>query len=252
MSNPSDAPPSPAAPPRSTKARRRFALPRQCEVCLEWSAAAICDACRARYATPRLRCPRCALPALTSAVCGACSTQEPAWDRCRAAVDYAFPWDRLIARMKFDQRPDLAAPFADMLADAIAAQADLGHRVDIVTAVPLGPDRLAARGFNQSWLIARRLARRLGLPASPALLVRSRDTEAQSGLDRRAREANLKLALMADPDRAHAIGGRTIAIVDDVLTTGATAAAATIALRSAGAASVTVWVFARTDRPDRA
>lgn len=186
----------------------------------------------------------------SGALCGACLTDAPPWDHCHAAVDYAFPWDRLIARMKFAQRPDLAAPLATLLADSIGAQPNPGQPVEIVTAVPLGPERLAARGFNQSWLIARRLARRLGLPANPALLLRCRDTAAQSGLDRDARAANLRRALLAAPDRVGAIAGRSIAIVDDVLTTGATATAAALALRAAAAASVTVWVVARTDRPD--
>ncbi len=224
------------------------AVPRLCEVCRSWSAAALCSACLTRYAAARTRCPRCALPVAAGTSCGTCVVEPPPWDRCVAAVDYAFPWDRLIARLKFGERPDLADPLAALLAAAIrTAPRGPGAR-PLVTAVPLGPDRIAERGYNQSWEIARRLASRSGLRADPGLLMRCRDTSSQVGLDRRERAANLRQALLAAPDRGAMISGRTIAIVDDVMTTGATSAAATLALRAAGAAAVEVWVVARTDK----
>lgn len=248
--------PRPPEPGEAARPRRAaFGWPRLCEVCRGWATEPVCGDCRSRYALPRARCAGCALPLPAGGLCGDCQRAPPPWNGCIAALDYAFPWDRLIARLKFGSRPDLAALLADRLADVVAARLDAdpaavgGARATIVTAVPLGPRRLAERGFNQSWLVARRLAARCGLKADPGLLTRCRDTPPQSGLDRRAREANLRAALLATPGREAAIAGRAVALVDDVMTTGATAAAAAAALTRAGAASVSIWVVARTDDP---
>src|SRR5574340_288538 len=145
--------------------------------------------------------------------CEICLRAPPPWTGCFAAVDYGFPWDHLIARFKFGQRPDLAAPLADLVAAALRATT-IGHAT-VVTPVPLGAARLAERGYNQAWEVARRLARRLRLAADPTLLLRCRDTPPQVGLARAERERNLRQALLAAPGRGAAIAGREIALVDD-------------------------------------
>ena len=116
--------------------------------------------------------------------------------------------------------------------------------------VPLSPARLAERGLNQSWEIARRVARELGLAARADALLRLRDTPHQVGLSRQQRLHNLQGALCVEPARQRTIEGRDIALVDDVMTTGATAAACAEVLLRAGAASVQAWVVARTPAPD--
>jgi predicted amidophosphoribosyltransferase len=115
--------------------------------------------------------------------------------------------------------------------------------------VPLARERLRERGYNQSWELARRLARSLALPARADALFRLRDTGHQLQLDRAARHANLRDAFVVSPRHAAWVRGAAVALVDDVLTTGATAHAATLALLAAGAADVRLWVVART--PDR-
>ncbi len=230
------------AVPRRRRAALRIA--RQCEICRGWSDAAICEPCRLRFAPAQPRCPRCALPSPDGAVCGSCLRAPPPWAACVAAVDYGFPWDRLLARFKFGQRPDLGAPLASLLGHALEQSPP--EREVIVTAVPLAAARLAERGCNQAWELARRVARTLGLRADAQLLLRCRDTPHQLGLGRAERERNLREALLATPGRARSIDGRRIALVDDVMTTGMTARAATQALLAAGAASVSVWVVART------
>ena len=115
--------------------------------------------------------------------------------------------------------------------------------------VPLSAQRLAERGYNQAWELARRLAQGLGLPAQAHWLQRLRDTAHQVGLSRTERESNLRHAIWLTPLGQRGVSGLHLALVDDVLTTGGTAAAASHALLAGGAASVQVWVLARTPTP---
>jgi ComF family protein len=161
------------------------------------------------------------------------------------ACDYAHPWDRLVVELKFGSRPELAAPLAGLLVEALR-QDPHRHTVDLVLPVPLAPARLAERGYNQAWEIARRVAASLRLRADPHLLLRPRATGHQVGLPRHEREQNLRGAFMAEPARRAELRGRHVALVDDVVTTGATARHAAAELLRAGAAAVQVWAVART------
>lgn len=209
----------------------------------------MCRDCRQRFIDPTpIRCPRCALPNPTAGTCGACLETPPPFSHCSTLADYRFPWDQLIGRFKFRQQPELAQMLAGLLADAIAQQAGL-PRPHCVLPVPLSPARLAERGYNQAWELARHLARRQGLPARADCLLRLRDTPHQVGLDRRARARNLHDAMWVPPEGRRGVAGCQLALVDDVMTTGVTATAATRALLDAGAAGVQVWVLARTPAP---
>jgi len=112
--------------------------------------------------------------------------------------------------------------------------------------VPLARERLRERGYNQAWELARRLGRHLRIATTPALLQRSRDTAHQIGMTRAERERNLRDAFWIEPTERIQLQGRAVALIDDVLTTGATAHAAALALTRAGATAVDVWVVART------
>lgn len=215
-------------------------VPGQCEVCRRWGAARLCPDCVARHAPPATRCPRCALRiGAAAAACGDCLRDPPPFEHTACATDYAFPWDRLIAAFKFRDQPELATPLAALMRTAGAAL----PAPQLVLPVPLSPARLAERGYNQAW----ELARRLGGAARHDVLLRPVETGAhQAELSRAQRLANLRAAFVVDARRRDAVEGRRIALVDDVFTTGATARAAAAALRAAGAAAVDVWVFART------
>jgi ComF family protein len=191
-----------------------------------------CASCDGAVAMLTVFCRSCALTAV-SAVHG------PA--RPAAAFVYGGAVARAIVRMKYGSRPDLARPLGDLLWRAFEPHAG-SLRGAVVVPVPLHPSRLADRGFNQSALLARRVARHLNAPLSARALVRTRETAQQSRLDRSARAKNVAGAFEV---RASAlIEGRTVLLVDDVMTTGATLDACENALAAAGAARIDRAVLA--------
>ena len=223
-------------------------LPSLCAVCHGWGRSRVCSDCRAAFAAPRPRCRRCALVVTVgSDVCGECLTAPPAYDAALAAVEYAAPWDRLVTAFKFHGALELAPLFAQALGDAEARRAS--PRPDLVVPVPLAPARLRERGYNQAWELARRVARRLGVRAEAQWLLRIRETAHQLALPPTARAGMVHGAFAVEPRRRAEVAGRRIAVVDDVMTTGSTAAELVQVLKQAGAAAVEVWVVARTPRP---
>lgn len=179
--------------------------------------------------------------------CGACLQAPPPFDECVALADYGFPWDRLIGRFKFARQPELAKALAQALLET--AQATATPSPDLFAPVPLSARRLAERGYDQAWELARHLAGLTQRPALPRLLERRFDSRQQSMLDRQARLRNLKGAFGVPPRLHEQARGRHVALVDDVMTTGATAHEAARALRAAGVARVDLWVLARTPSP---
>ena len=181
-------------------------------------------------------------------MCGPCLRRPPPWSAAVCAEDYAFPWDRLVADFKFHGQPELAQPLADRLAQAVrdALQTGGAAAPELLVPVPLSAARLRERGYNQAWELARRLGAGLGIRAEPGVLLRPVDTAHQALLPRAERERNLRSAFMVEPARRGAVTGRCIALVDDVMTTGATLREATLELQRAGAAEVRAWAFART------
>ena len=231
----------------------RAAAPRRwpslCAVCQGWGAGRVCAECRTRFALVVPRCRRCALPVAAGvAVCGSCLAAPPPFDAAFARVDYAYPWDRLIPAFKFHAALDLAPVFAEAIVEACADR-DSGAAPPLVVPVPLSGARLRERGYNQAWELARRAARRLGGAADPNLVLRIRDTPHQLALPPGERAGNVRGAFAVEPRRLAEVRERTIAVVDDVMTTGSTLAEIARVLKLAGAARVEVWVVARTPRP---
>ncbi len=133
----------------------------QCAVCRSWDAQTVCADCVARLAPAVPRCRRCGLRVGSAvAMCGACLADPPPFDACSVGCDYVFPWDRLIADFKFNGRVELATALARRLLDAV--RRDAAALPQWVLPVPLAPQRLAERGYNQAWELARRVARDLG------------------------------------------------------------------------------------------
>ena len=224
--------------------RTLAALPSQCALCHAWPARRLCEACVARFAQPRPRCRRCALPVPTGvAECAACLREPPPLDACLAAVAYAYPWSGCLASFKFQGEPGWARPLALLLRSAPWVEPTL-EAAELVLPVPLSATRLRERGYNQALLLARALA-----PAKTQarLLLRLRDTPPQSTLDRATRLRSVAGAFAVEPLQAAQLRGRRVLLVDDTMTSGATLHAAARALREAGATTVTGLVVARTD-----
>jgi ComF family protein len=236
--------------------------PSQCAVCKSWPSRPVCGNCMARLARPCARCPTCALalPASLSRrngpearLCGACTVHPPPLTAAFVAFDYAYPWSELLTQYKFGGRTGWARFFAGALADLPALRQHLGalESADVLLPMPLSPERLRQRGFNQAWELARMLGRLCGSPArcEARLLLRTRHTRPQTELSRAERLANVRGAFQVDPLRAALLQGRKVVLVDDVVTSGASLFTAAQALRDAGAREVTGVAIARTDAP---
>jgi ComF family protein len=227
-------------------------LPGACVLCGGTAAIGTqtCQPCHAQiFGAVRARCRVCANPLLgagqedSGAVCGRCLSHPPAFDATVAGADYAMPQDQLVLQLKFGGRLALAALFGRVLAEAALSQPGF-IRPAVLCPVPLGPRRLAARGYNQALEITRALGRRLDIDVLPRLAERARDTVAQSLVQPAERRANIAHAF-AVPDRA-LVEGRHIGLVDDVMTSGQTLDELAAALKRHGAARITCLVFART------
>lgn len=225
----------------------KAAVPGQCAVCRAWPAQPVCEACVVRFAQPQPRCISCALPVPAGvSQCGRCLRDPPPLDRCLAAVGYRYPWSGLVTHFKFHDQPGWAGPLAALMRSAPWVEHAL-EQADHLLPMPLSRERLAERGFNQALELARGLAPR---KVRSDLLLRVRHTPAQAELGLAARLRNVSGAFAVEPLLAAQVRGKRLAVVDDVMTSGASLFAAATALRQAGAAHVTAIVLARTDEPE--
>jgi ComF family protein len=190
------------------------------------------------------KCPRCGRPFPAGQagdhLCGECLTRAPDFDLARAAAGHDGPVARAVRGFKYNRRLGLGPGLSRLLTEVIR---DLDRAGDLVVPVPLHPRRQRDRGFNQAWLLARRAARHLGLPAEGDWLRRIRFTPPQVGLAVDQRRANMRGAFGLGPRADFA--GRRVILVDDVLTTGATVDACARVLKKAGAEAVTVVTVTR-------
>jgi len=225
----------------------------QCAVCRAWSHQTVCEPCLSRYARPQPRCWTCAArlpPELLGRPrpqCGRCLREAPPLDRAVAALDYGFPWDGLLQHFKYHQALDLRESLLERLNTALsAAEVDAP---DWLLPVPLSKERLRERGYNQSHELAKALARRRGLRCEPEMLLRVRHNAVQASLKREARAANVRGVFAIEPRKAEQLRGTTVALLDDVMTSGATLFELAGVLLQGGVMSVQAWVVARTPEP---
>jgi ComF family protein len=162
----------------------------------------------------------------------------PEFDDVVTAFDYRFPVDRLVRRFKFSADLAVGAYLGDALCDAATAR----PVPELVLASPSSPARIRERGFNPALVLARRVGPRLGIGVDAGVLAKVRHTPPQAGMGRAARRRNLRDAFVV----RERLDGLSVAVVDDVITTGATLSALARVLKEAGAARVSGWVVART------
>lgn len=205
----------------------------------------LCGACTRDLTWNRYFCGVCAAPLPPESGarrCGQCLKSPPPWDLALSPLLYAWPLDQLLQRFKFSGDLATGRLLGELLADYLAAGQIL--KPDVLLPVPLHNERLRKRGFNQAVELARPVSRRLHLHLDSQACVRRINTAVQSKLNAKERQRNLRDAF----EVCRPVTGAHVAILDDVITTGATVAALSKALREAGAAHVTVWSLARAAR----
>lgn len=220
-------------------------------VCDESSGTAdpVCSACETELPWLMEHCEVCALPLpATGLVCGQCLKQPAAFKQVVAPWTYSFPIDSLISRFKHQARWPLGHLLAHLLGQFLQHRYEDAAlaRPDCLLPVPLARKRLRERGFNQAAMLARWLNEDLNIPWDEHLLSRPRETVAQQDLDARTRKRNLHQAFALADDAQ--VKGRHLALIDDVLTTGATASSLARLLMDAGARQVDVYCLARTPK----
>lgn len=182
------------------------------------------------------RCTICALPVPGGEICGHCLKELPAFARTQALFEYGFPIDQMIQQLKYKEQLELAPMLGELMAQHLQNELP-----DLWLPMPLHPNRMKERGFNQAVEIGRELAAKTGVPMQAGWATRERDTSPQAGLKREARRKNMRGAFKCH----HKVAGLHVGIVDDVMTTGSTLEALAVALKLAGAKEVSCWVVAR-------
>ena len=220
-----------------------------CDECTE-SAENVCNVCETELPWLMEQCERCALPLpMDGLLCGQCQKHPPAFNQVVAPWTYSFPIDTLISRFKHQARWPLGHMLARLLTQHLQHRFDNAElsRPDCLLPVPMARKRLRERGFNQALMVARWLSAALDIPHNEHLLLRPHETVAQQDLDAKTRTRNLLNAFALAPGTQ--VAGQHLALVDDVLTTGATAHALARLLVAAGARQVDVYCLARTPKP---
>lgn len=210
----------------------------------------LCADCRAELPTIDPCCPSCARPlpvgTASNSICRTCQHQPPLFHRCRAALRYQTPVKELVGDLKFRAQMNMIRLAGQLMAEQLHHQPDW-QRPDAIIPVPMHPQRLRERGYNQALELARVVSHRLAVPLDGTSISRVRLTTPQTKLKRRERLSNLHGSFAA----RRRLDGLRVALLDDVMTTGSTVTECTQVVLAAGAAEVEVWVLARTVEPER-
>ena len=230
---------------RGIQALAFILFPPQCLLCAApgQTGRDVCAGCENDLPRNLSACQRCARPLKIShsqsLICGACLYKPPAFNHTLAPFLYQFPVEQMLQRLKFKGHLVVARLMADLLGDALAER-DAWPQA--IIPVPLHPRRLRERGFNQSLEIARPIAQRFGIPLLHQQVYRAHYQRPQTGLNLHERQNNIRRAFKLKRD----LQVQRLAIVDDIMTSGSTVNELALALRSAGAQHIEVWVCART------
>lgn len=228
---------------------RKLAAEQDCYLCDCAASAPVCAECVAAFPSlPRACCPCCALPSAAAGLplsatlrCGRCVSRPPHYDATVAARAYGDPLDHAVQAFKYRHALGLTRFLSGLLDDAIGA-AGSGSGIDLIIALPLAPARLSERGFNQALELARPIATRRRIALDAHAVRRIRNTPPQAQLPWKERARNIQGAFVCDVS----LKGLRVAVVDDVMTTGASLDEMARVLKDAGAVHVSNWVVART------
>ncbi|MDP1559509.1 MAG: ComF family protein [Nitrosomonas sp.] len=211
---------------------------KNCLLCGTLSKTDLCSPCQNKLPQlPADHCPICLLPVATSLVCGACLGKPPAFTRTIAALHYTFPVDALIHSLKYQSNLAIAPILANLLIEKI----NTIEKPDFIIPMPLHPARLRERGFNQALEIGRYISKKNQIALLPNACMRIRNTPSQTGLPWKERQKNIRDAFSCKMD----FSTKHVAILDDVMTTGATLNELAKVLLKSGATKVSGWVVAR-------
>jgi ComF family protein len=234
------------------RARARIAThiwPPQCVLCGgrgQGASVDLCGGCEADLPLNAVHCEICAEPlqgGSLNVLCGACVRRRPRFDASIAPFRYAYPMDHVVRRLKYGGAVAMGRVLGELFARHLLAQSS-NALPELLIPVPLAQRRFSERGFNQAIVLAEHITRRVALPLRTDLLVRTRETLEQAGLDQRARRRNIRRAFAI----TRPLSAAHVAIVDDVVTTGSTVNEIARVLKRAGAKRVEVWAIARAGR----
>ena len=207
---------------------------------------AVCRACLNDLPWhPKTSCPQCGLASsgtdLNAIVCGSCLNSPPDFDVTKAVFLYAYPVDAMMLRYKYGNMLNLGDTFGEFLAEKT-----LLETIDVIIPMPMHPQRLKERGFNQALEVAKVLCKNHKEILDYKSVERQTLTPPQASLPLKERVKNIKGAFKVKADKLDKLQGKRIAIIDDVMTTGASLNELAKTLKKAGAAHVECWVIART------
>ena len=228
----------------------QYLIPTLCMVCENPQAKIVCDKCSKRIAINRSQigssCVVCALPIKPhQSICTQCEEERPAFDRVVYLDLYQEPLRHPLHLLKYQKRLACASGFA-LLWNTFHQNALNSCDADVLIPVPLSQAKLAARGFNQAWEIAKQLDLPNSVKRAPDLVICQKANAAQASLSRANRTESMQERFVLKADAVSVIRNRHILIVDDVLTTGSTIHSLATTLKQSGAKRVTAWTMFRT------
>ena len=217
-----------------------FLLPRRCAICLSVHDGGFCHSCHELLPWIGIACEICRLPLASPGICPQCLRDPPCWDNMVVPFEYAEPVSHMLRQLKYRDRLNAVPALAEVLAEQVLRRSI--SLPEVLIPIPLHASRMRRRGFNQAALLAAETGRLLGIPVDPELLLRTRATPTQTRLAVPMRKKNLH-----DAFAVKALGRYdAVAIIDDVVTTGATMDAACQVLRQCGCSRISAWAVART------
>ena len=216
------------------------AIPNKCVLCRQQSSNNLCRFCAPLLPWHFIQCEICGSPLYTPGICGGCQQSPPSFQQTIVPFEYRDPIATFVQHLKYQDQLALAQPFGQLIAEH--AMKHCNQLPDAIFPMPLHPIRLRHRGYNQSSQIAKFSGKALNIPVNEEILSRIRDTASQTELSRDQRRKNVANAFEVKGLERYDV----VAVIDDVITSGASMNAACTALKTAGFQHIQAWALAKT------